>query len=182
MHYNTAIVFLSFLLQAVAVYHSFRLIAITGHTRAWVLLSIGIATMAARQLITCITLLSAPAPLRGVDFTYEVIGVIGSAMMLSGVILIKPMFLAVRNAEAEQRSLAKNLQEALSNIKVLKEMLPICANCKKIRDDDGFWQNVESYISKHSDTKFSHGICPDCVRRLYPEFSDRILDPGHTHQ
>ena len=92
------------------------------------------------------------------------------------------MFLAVRSAEEEQRSLAENLQEALNNIKVLKELLPICANCKKIRDDNGYWQNVESYISTHSDTKFSHGIRPKCVRKLYPEYSDTILKHDHSNQ
>jgi len=50
--------------------------------------------------------------------------------------------------------------------------LPICASCKKIRDDKGYWQAVESYIDSHSEAKFSHGICPECIQKLYPEFSD----------
>ena len=63
-----------------------------------------------------------------------------------------------------------SLKASLAEVKVLKEILPICANCKKIRDDQGYWQQVESYISKHTDTSFSHGICPDCMKTLYPEY------------
>jgi response regulator RpfG family c-di-GMP phosphodiesterase len=62
------------------------------------------------------------------------------------------------------------LQEALDNIKTLKNLLPICANCKKIRDDEGFWKQVETYIGEQLDVQFSHGICPDCARELYPEY------------
>ncbi len=72
------------------------------------------------------------------------------------------------------RTLRKNLeeknarlQEAFDNIKILEGILPICAKCKKIRDDDGYWQRIESYISKHSKAKFSHGVCPGCVEKLY---------------
>jgi len=64
------------------------------------------------------------------------------------------------------------LQNALDLVKLLSGYLPICASCKKIRDDKGYWQAVESYISSHSEAKFSHGICPDCVRTLYPELAD----------
>lgn len=171
----TAIVLISLLLQCAAVYYSFLLITLTGHTRAWLLLSAGIATMAARRFITFLTLLSAPGAHRVTDYSFEIIGVFGSLMMLVGVVAIKPIFITIRDAKEEQQALAANLQEALNNIKILKGMLPICANCKKIRDDDGYWQHVETYISKYSDTKFSHGICPDCVQKLYPEYSEMIL-------
>jgi hypothetical protein len=63
----------------------------------------------------------------------------------------------------------KKLIDAIANIKQLSGMLPICASCKKIRDDKGYWNQIESYIRDHSDTKFSHGICPDCAMKLYPE-------------
>jgi hypothetical protein len=65
------------------------------------------------------------------------------------------------------------LEEALSNVKTLSGMLPICASCKKIRDDKGYWTQVETYISKHSETVFSHGICPDCAKKAYEEI-DRL--------
>ena len=55
-------------------------------------------------------------------------------------------------------------------LKVLTGLLPICARCKKIRDDQGYWNQIEAYIQMHSDAKFSHGICPDCAERLYPEY------------
>jgi hypothetical protein len=62
------------------------------------------------------------------------------------------------------------LKDYISEIKTLRAILPICSNCKKIRDDEGYWQEVESYFGAHSETMFSHGICPDCAKRLYPEF------------
>jgi hypothetical protein len=61
------------------------------------------------------------------------------------------------------------LEEALANVKTLKGLLPICCHCKKIRDDQGYWSQVEVYIHNHSEADFSHGICPDCVKELYPE-------------
>ena len=73
-------------------------------------------------------------------------------------------------AEQERESLIEELQEAMEKIKTLRGLLPICAHCKKIRDDAGYWQQVEEYISDHSDATFSHGICPDCIRKHYPEY------------
>ena len=64
------------------------------------------------------------------------------------------------------------LQDALGKVKLLSGYLPICASCKKIRDDKGYWQAVETYIDSHSEAKFSHGICPDCIQKLYPEIMD----------
>ena len=63
----------------------------------------------------------------------------------------------------------ENLKVALSEVKQLSGLLPICASCKKIRDDKGYWNQIESYISHHTEAEFSHGICPDCAERLYPE-------------
>lgn len=75
-----------------------------------------------------------------------------------------------------QQALAEKntqLQNALDNIKTLKGMIPICANCKKIRNDEGYWQQVEAYIQQHSEAEFTHGICPDCARKLYPGLVDQ---------
>ena len=66
------------------------------------------------------------------------------------------------------------LEKALSEIKVLRGILPICSNCKKIRDDKGYWQDVAVYIRDHSEADFSHGICPDCIQELYPEQYDMM--------
>jgi PAS domain-containing protein len=72
--------------------------------------------------------------------------------------------------ERENLALIRKLEEAMANIKELKGLLPICASCKKIRDDHGYWKQIEVYIQEHSNADFSHSICPDCAARLYPEF------------
>lgn len=78
------------------------------------------------------------------------------------------------------RRLNEQLQQALREVRTLSGLLPICASCKKIRDDEGYWHDVEEYISSHSDTEFSHGICPDCSKRLYPTYHHRLqqVPPG----
>jgi AmiR/NasT family two-component response regulator len=68
----------------------------------------------------------------------------------------------------ELRRLNAELQDALAKVKMLRGMLPICANCKKIRDDKGYWHQVEIFIRDHSEAELSHGICPDCMLVLYP--------------
>ncbi len=70
----------------------------------------------------------------------------------------------------------KELNEALSKVKLLSGIIPICASCKKIRDDDGYWNQVEAYIRDRSMAEFSHGICPECKKKLYPEFCDNEVD------
>ncbi len=80
-----------------------------------------------------------------------------------------------RQEEAESRRLIQELTEALGQVKTLSGLLPICASCKKIRDDKGYWQQVETYIRKHSEADFTHGICPECVQRLYPQYKDQLL-------
>ncbi len=67
----------------------------------------------------------------------------------------------------------KKLRQALDEVKTLKGLLPICAKCKKVRDDEGYWQSVEKYISKKTDAKFTHSICPDCLKDLYPEYYEK---------
>jgi PAS domain S-box-containing protein len=74
-----------------------------------------------------------------------------------------------KRAEAEHRELIARLQEALAQVKTLSGLLPICASCKKIRDEKGEWAQIEAYIHRHSDATFTHGICPECAQRLYPD-------------
>ena len=74
----------------------------------------------------------------------------------------------IKAQEADQIRLINELSHALKKVKKLTGLLPICASCKKIRDDQGYWQEVETYIHQHSDAQFSHSICPDCRKRLYP--------------
>lgn len=73
-------------------------------------------------------------------------------------------------AELEKEQTIAELQEAMAQIRTLSGLLPICAACKKIRDDQGYWNQIESYISKHSKAEFSHSICPECAKQYYPEF------------
>ena len=74
-----------------------------------------------------------------------------------------------KKAEKEREDLIVKLQVALKQVKTLSGFIPICASCKKIRDDKGFWNVVEKYIEEHSNAEFTHGICPECSERLYPE-------------
>jgi FixJ family two-component response regulator len=88
----------------------------------------------------------------------------------------------IRRQQEEKDLLIRQLKEALDQVKTLKGIVPICSCCKKIRDDKGFWQQLEIFIQEHSDAEFSHGICPDCLRKYYPEQAEKILkeiENGH---
>lgn len=82
-----------------------------------------------------------------------------------------------RKLEAAREQLRVQYKQAIEQIQTLSGFLPICASCKKIRDDKGYWQQVEDYISAHTEAEFSHGICPDCVKKLYPELDGREKKP-----
>jgi len=73
-----------------------------------------------------------------------------------------------KNAE-----LIGKLQSALEEVKTLSGLIPICAHCKNIRDDEGFWRRIEDYISTRTTAEFSHGICPDCIEEHYPKFNSK---------
>jgi PAS domain S-box-containing protein len=74
-----------------------------------------------------------------------------------------------KNLEVERESLIASLQEALDQVKTLSGLLPICSSCKKIRDEAGYWNQVEHYLSSHGDLQFTHGICPDCAKVYFPK-------------
>ena len=95
--------------------------------------------------------------LTGHDLTWQVEGVVSGEAALRHL------------AEEEREKLIRELQEALAKVKTLTGLLPICASCKKIRDDKGYWNQIEVYIRDHSEAEFSHGICPDCMKKLYPD-------------
>lgn len=80
------------------------------------------------------------------------------------------ILLRLKNAIDERDKFIHKLQEALSKVTTLSGLLPICSSCKKIRDDRGYWKQIEDYIREHSPANFSHSICPECAKRLYPEF------------
>lgn len=104
-----------------------------------------------------------------------------SLMLVFGGILIGRW----RDLVKAQRFLDQRNQEletALSEIKQLQGILPICISCKKIRDDEGFWQQVEVYIRDRSDAEFSHGICPECAKRHYGDFLPKTESGGTSDQ
>ena len=68
----------------------------------------------------------------------------------------------------------QELQEALAHVKTLRGLLPICSYCKKVHDDRGYWDRVENYIQKHSELQFHHGICPDCIKKHFPEMASQL--------
>ncbi len=101
------------------------------------------------------------------DLTERLEYIITSSVFV-GIALIVPLWIIIRDISRLEKTTAR-LQEALDNIKTLEGLLPMCANCKSIRDNDGYWQQVEVYISDHSEAKLSHSICPDCATKLYPD-------------
>ena len=78
-----------------------------------------------------------------------------------------------KKIEDERTKMIQELNETLSKVKTLSGLLPICASCKKIRDDHGYWQKLETFVHEHSNAEFSHSICPDCMERLYPDFAKK---------
>lgn len=74
-----------------------------------------------------------------------------------------------KHMEKEREKLISDLQDAIAKVNTLKRLLVICSNCKNVRDDKGYWNQIESYIRDHTDSEFSHSVCPKCARKLYPE-------------
>jgi PAS domain S-box-containing protein len=93
---------------------------------------------------------------------------IGEDERIEGAVVTFRDITARKRAEEEREKLIRELQEALAKVKTLSGLLPICASCKKIRDDKGYWNQVEEYIGDRSEAEFSHSICPDCMKKLYP--------------
>jgi hypothetical protein len=79
----------------------------------------------------------------------------------------------VRRAWLRQQTAHGNLEQLLAEVKTLGGMLPICSHCKKIRDDKGYWNQIEAYLNEHTDAEFTHGICPDCAKEVFPMSSGR---------
>jgi len=87
-------------------------------------------------------------------------------------VIISGLDITERNRIAREREkLIQELESALAEIRTLSGLLPICANCKKIRDDQGYWRQLEAFLQEHSQARFSHGICPECARQLYPDLN-----------
>ncbi|MDP8201783.1 MAG: response regulator [Candidatus Tenebribacter burtonii] len=88
------------------------------------------------------------------------------------------IFLELYSQKLQLEKTVSELEKALSEIKTLSGLIPICSSCKKIRDDSGFWTNVEHYIAARSDVDFSHAICPDCMKKEYPKIYAKLKAEG----
>ncbi len=84
------------------------------------------------------------------------------------------------NTHIRLKKTISELKNALKEIKTLKGMLPICSSCKKIRDDKGYWNQIEAYIVSHSEAEFTHGICPECIKKLYPNVNIGKFEKGSS--
>ena len=94
---------------------------------------------------------------------------------MAGVVVVFRDITPRRQLEEDRERLIRQLRAAAENVKTLRGLLPVCASCKKIRDDQGYWAAVDAYIVKQGLGNVSHSICPDCIRQLYPSFAEEIL-------
>lgn len=161
-------------LQVAAGFLALRLVRLTGASTSWILIACGLWGMAARRVLSLLRALHVSSSSVN-DLYFEELGLATSVAMLAGVSLIGPIFREVKSAREraeqiaeEKEGLAKSLQEAMSNLKILSGLLPICAGCKSIRDEGGEWHSLESYVTDRTDAEFTHGLCPDCRALLYP--------------
>ena len=102
------------------------------------------------------------------DFIGKPVNSIELLARVSSALLLKQEMDRRKNRELELRRSNEELQKALKEVKVLRGLIPICASCKKIRNDGGFWQQLEEYLGEHSEAEFSHGLCQPCIKKLYP--------------
>ena len=102
------------------------------------------------------------------DFISKPVNSIELLARVSSALLLKQEMDRRKNRELELRRSNEELQKALKEVKVLRGLIPICASCKKVRNDGGFWQQLEEYLGEHSEAEFSHGLCQPCIKKLYP--------------
>lgn len=102
------------------------------------------------------------------DFISKPVNSIELLARVSSALLLKQEMDRRKNRELELRRSNEELQKALKEVKVLRGLIPMCASCKKIRNDGGFWQQLEEYLGEHSEAEFSHGLCQPCIKKLYP--------------
>lgn len=132
---------------------------------------IGAPILAADGQLTCILVLLDDKPLQDIDFYAAVVDFLAAraGAELERYYVEENLKKQVLERTSELEKSNQELQKALSEIKILQGILPICATCKKIRDDQGYWQQVESYVSKHSEASFSHSVCPGCLKDYYKD-------------
>ena len=97
---------------------------------------------------------------------------------INGNLLVRAVRYALERKRAERKLEAEHrrLQKAFEEIRTLRGIVPICSRCKKIRDDQGYWSQVEVYVQDHTEAEFSHGVCPECERKLYPGYDQDIAE------
>jgi len=102
------------------------------------------------------------------DFITKPVNSVELLARVNSALMLKQEMDCRKTRELELRRSNEDLQRALREVKVLKGLVPICASCKKIRNDQGFWQQLEEYIQQHSEAEFSHGLCTPCIKKHYP--------------
>ncbi|MBN1341663.1 MAG: hypothetical protein JXQ73_03235 [Phycisphaerae bacterium] len=117
--------------------------------------------------------------LGGHEYSNHVVAVWNTIIRLSSFLCMGWVVARIRQALREAHAASEELRRALAEVKLLQGILPICASCKKIRDEQGSWQQMESYIHNHSEAQFSHGLCPECAEKL---LKDAGLDTTSSEQ
>jgi PAS domain S-box-containing protein len=112
---------------------------------------------------------------RKIDVSMTISPIKNAEGIIQGASIVARDITERKEQEKERLHLIQDLTEALKRVKTLSGLLPICAACKKIRNDEGYWEQVETYIKSRSNAEFTHGICPECVKELYPEYEARLL-------
>jgi hypothetical protein len=177
---NETVYILGIVLQAVAAIIAMLQVRQAPRKLPWLLIALSSLLIVARRTATLEQFMAAGRPLA----TAEVLTLVISVLFFLGVALMSKMFrevwqgqqslrqseAALGQTEAELRSHVEQLQQAVEQVKTLRGILPICSGCKRIRDDQGYWNQVDAYLRAHTEAEFSHSMCPECVQRLYPWF------------
>jgi K+-sensing histidine kinase KdpD len=108
----------------------------------------------------------------GHPYSFQALALWNAFIRLTSYLIVGYAVSRMQSELSTERKISTELRTALQEIKTLSGLLPICANCKKVRNDKGYWQQVESYLADHSDLEFTHSICDECVQTLYPQFVD----------
>ena len=174
MEIEVLIMTASIALQAVNVLLALRLILRTKRYIAGGVIIAAVAMMTFRRRLSLYRYYT--GDLFMTDIIAEWVALTVSFLILLGILYATRIIESEMRAQNEKEMLIGDLRHALAEIKTLKGIIPICSSCKKIRDDQGSWNMLELYISEHSDAEFSHGICPECAGRLYPDLSARVID------
>ena len=112
---------------------------------------------------------------RILDIWLTVTAMTDEAGMVTGIATTERDITARKQADREKTDLIKQLQRALAEVKTLRGIIPICMICKRIRNDKGYWEQVEVYVHHHSEANFSHGVCPECMKANHPRVYEKML-------